>query len=101
MSNVEAVVRAHVQAIGDEAFPDDQVSWAAEILAVRDGHVFAELIPTPNTVGYERYVAVLKSADGASVPSVLACFVLENGAWDALFSEADDSGEWQQVLAGL
>ncbi len=97
MAHKEDTVRNSIQALGSDAFPDDEVSWTVKNIISKDDYVFTEVEPLPNTVGYDKYVFVL-TPEKTETYTIISCFVLDNGQWDLLFTDPRDTNDWTAFL---
>lgn len=91
----DGVVRARIDAIGKESFPDNpDVHWEVLGILHRGDYSFVETEPKPSTVGYPKFKFVLwfRSDDP---PVVAGCYALERGRWTLLFTAPDAPTDWQ------
>ena len=97
MERYDEIVTRNIQDIGEEAFPDDAVQWKVDRILASDNTVFAEVSPHPATVGYERFIFVLRFAEDRSY-RMACCYCKENG-WSLLFSAPGEDKDWSLFLA--
>jgi hypothetical protein len=77
-------IRNDIIKLAREVFPDNpEVSWdVVKVAAIEDGKMFAEMIPTPNEVGYSRFaVEFTPSPNGYKDVSI---WCLYEGKWSLL-----------------
>ena len=96
MGQLETAVRAGIQAIGEESFPDNAVAWSVLSLEEKGGYAFAEAAAEPAEVGYPKFRFVLRAAQGGGVEAV-ACYYFEQGRWALLFTTPGTPQDWKSL----
>jgi hypothetical protein len=86
-----------IQAIGEDAFPDDTgVRWTVTAVTVKAPYVCVETEPAPASVGYRRFRFVL-GRDAAGRYRDHACYCLDHGRWDLLYTTPDTAHDWREL----
>jgi hypothetical protein len=94
---LEAAVRAAIQSIGEETFPDNAVTWTVTAVEEKGGYAFAEAVADPPEVGYPKFRFVLR-AQGSGAPQFVACLAWEENRWTLLCTEPGLPGNWRALL---
>jgi hypothetical protein len=85
----EATATAAVDRLGKRSFPDNpDVSWRALGQKTRDGVVYVEVEPTPDEVGYSKFVFAI-GCKGAGDPKLHGAYALDGGSYTLLFTTDD------------
>ena len=93
MPSDEDEVRAQIQAIATNAFPDDTgVDWHVRRVTQKAGVVCVEAEPVPATAGYPRFRFVLVRGKAGTFEDV-GCYCLDRGAWQLLYTTPASTGQ--------
>lgn len=95
MSELEMAVRAGIQRIGEESFPEDAVAWRVTTVEEKGGYAFAEAVAEPATVGYPKFRFVLRAGTGGV--EVVGCYAFEGGRWSLLFTAPGTPQDWKSL----
>ena len=97
MRDDEDEIRDRLQAIAEEAFPDDVgVQWHVREITQQAGLYCVEAEPIPATVGYPRFRFVLGRAESGQFLD-LGCYCLAKGAWSLLYTTPNTSSDWKAL----
>jgi hypothetical protein len=99
MQHRDTIIAQSIQAIGEDSFPDDEVTWTVLSTVNKGEYSFVESAAAPAIVGYEKFVFVLRFGDQNAV-SVAGCYCWENGQWSLLFTSPDEKDDWKPLFAG-
>ena len=94
MSQFEDSVRASIQEIGEDTFPDNAVAWKLSAIEEKGGYAYAEAVADPAEVGYPQFRFVLRP-DKSGKPEFVACLVWEDGKWIQLCSAPGAPRDWK------
>ena len=97
MISRDQVIREKIQVIGEDSFPDDEVTWnSGEI--VHTGHYSSvEAVPEPSTVGYEKFKFILGFVDEKKF-YVVGCYCWHNNGWSLLFDDPKAKDDWKKLF---
>jgi hypothetical protein len=85
----EAAAAAAVDRLGKRSFPDNpDVSWRALGQKTRDRVAYVEVEPTPDEVGYPRFVFAI-GCEVAGEPKLYGAYALDGGSYTLLFTSDD------------
>ena len=93
----DQVIKKNVQAIGDESFPDDKVTWNIGEIIHRGHYSSVEAVPYPPTVGYEKFKFILGFADEEKF-YVVGCYCWDNNQWSLLFTDPAAKNDWERLF---
>jgi len=95
------IIQNDIQAIGEEAFPEDDVRWQVKnIRLVEENYALVHAMPLPSTVGYDSLVFVIRfETDGSYM--MASCFCREGGGWELLFTDPGEKTDWNEMLDSI
>ena len=100
MVDRERIVKDHIQMIGEESFPDDQVKWNIIKITFKENYAFVESEPSPATVGYAKFTFVVRFPDNQSC-TVAGCYCWDHNKWDLLFTDPKEPENWKILFNGI
>ena len=97
MSAREQHIKENIQQIGEESFPDDEVTWNPGKI-IHEGHYSSvEAFPTPPTVGYEKFKFILGFTDESKF-YVVGCYCWHKDTWSLLFADSSAKDDWMKLF---
>lgn len=100
MQDRDRIVRENIQVIGEESFPDDEITWNIKGIKNVGKFCFVESDPLSTMVGYDKFTFILKFTDDQSY-TVAACYGWENNQWSLLFTNPSENDDWKDIFNDL
>jgi hypothetical protein len=89
-------VEEHIQGVGSESFPDNNVEWRVIEIEHRAQFTLVKTMPYPNSVGYDRFVFVFVFNPDHTDAQLKAVYAKHSGTYGLLFTS--DAGEYPEQL---
>lgn len=93
----EKLIKEHIQHIGEESFPDDEVKWTVTEMLHKGRYCAAEAIAQPPTVGYEKFRFIIGFVDESEF-YVVGCYCWHRNKWSLLFTDPDAKEDWKNIF---
>lgn len=94
----EEWIERHIQAIGKQGWPEDEVTWTLRSMEHKDAYSFVEADASPaDAIGWSRLKFVLLMQSGGQ-PIVAGCYGLDETGWGLVFeNDTNTPSDWKQL----
>jgi hypothetical protein len=92
----ERIIRASIQGVGEDTFPDDAVEWRViSIRHVADYSLVEVEVDADPRIGYPRFAFVIYF--GGEKMQDCACYCLDCGTWKLLCTSPGTPTDWRAL----
>ena len=94
----EEWIQRSIQAIGEDGWPGEEVTWTLRGMVHKDAYSFVEAeAPLADAVGWSRFKFVMLMQAGGR-PTIVGCYALEETGWGLVFTRSVDTpSDWEQL----